>query len=166
MKIIGQFNQGFILCSFLNHRIIIDQHAADEIKNYEKLKKELNLKKQYLIQPIEIKLDELDLLIINDNLELFDKNGYVVKNNKLITLPVYKGIDFLYKDFVDFVEDVKNGLELSNKLNEIIKSKACRMSIMIGQKLSHKEMSSVVYDLSLLDKPWWCPHGRPVCRVL
>ncbi|KCZ79218.1 hypothetical protein H312_03392 [Anncaliia algerae PRA339] len=165
-KIIGQFNSGFILCSFLNNKIVIDQHAASEIKNYEKLKNEFSLNKNLLLKPILINLNEIDLMFIADNLEVFNKNGFTVENSYLMTLPTYKGIEFTYKDFLDFVDDLKMGNEFCTKYNEILKYKACRMSVMIGEKLKYNQMIDIVNELSYLDKPWWCPHGRPVCRVI
>lgn len=44
--------------------------------------------------------------------------------------------------------------------------RACRSSIMIGEPLNKKTMTRVVHNLSELDKPWNCPHGRPTMRHL
>ena len=40
-------------------------------------------------------------------------------------------------------------------------SRACRMSIMIGDDLNESQMKKVVKNLTGLDQPWNCPHGRP-----
>jgi DNA mismatch repair protein PMS2 len=60
MKVIGQFNHGFILASLSKGQTlelyIIDQHAADEKYNFEKLFSTFNPKIQRLISPMNLAL--------------------------------------------------------------------------------------------------------------
>lgn len=49
MKVIGQFNQGFIISKFNDHLFILDQHASDEKYNFELLKKKTIINSQNLI---------------------------------------------------------------------------------------------------------------------
>jgi len=44
--------------------------------------------------------------------------------------------------------------------------RACRSSIMIGKALDAKTMRRVLDNLSELQAPWNCPHGRPTMRHL
>jgi len=44
--------------------------------------------------------------------------------------------------------------------------RACRSSIMVGTALDYKSMKKVVENLSELESPWNCPHGRPTLRFL
>ena len=37
---------------------------------------------------------------------------------------------------------------------------------MIGTFLSKSKMREIISNLSTLDKPWNCPHGRPTMRHL
>jgi DNA mismatch repair protein PMS2 len=55
MKIIGQFNKGFILCSLDDLLLIIDQHASDEKIMYEFYKKS-KVSTQLLITPKKLVL--------------------------------------------------------------------------------------------------------------
>ena len=55
------------------------------------------------------------------------------------------------------------------KLAKLLASRACRMSVMVGDTLSYTKMVSVgngeetqgqiVRSLAELDRPWSCPHG-------
>ena len=56
MHIIGQFNLGFILARLGNNLFIIDQHAADEKYNFERLQQITRLNKQPLMQPLALDL--------------------------------------------------------------------------------------------------------------
>ena len=52
------------------------------------------------------------------------------------------------------------------KIYAMLASRACRQSIMIGKDLDHKTMRKVVTNLTTLESPWNCPHGRPTLRFL
>ena len=56
MHIIGQFNLGFILARLGNNLFIVDQHAADEKYNFERLQQITRLNKQPLMQPLALDL--------------------------------------------------------------------------------------------------------------
>lgn len=45
------------------------------------------------------------------------------------------------------------------KVKVMLRSRACRKSIMIGDTLDKKKMSEIISNLSTLDSPWNCPHG-------
>lgn len=49
MKIVGQFNLGFIIVKLENDLFIVDQHATDEKYNFETLQQTTSLKSQKLI---------------------------------------------------------------------------------------------------------------------
>lgn len=53
-----------------------------------------------------------------------------------------------------------------SKIRAMHAMRACRSSIMVGKPLIKKAMLRVVRNLSELDKPWNCPHGRPTMRHL
>lgn len=50
MKVIGQFNNAFILTSFDNNLFMIDQHASDEKYNFEQLQRKAKIKTQKLYE--------------------------------------------------------------------------------------------------------------------
>lgn len=170
IKIIGQFNQGFILGALeRNDRtmlLVVDQHAADEIYNFEMLKKTFKLKKQKLLQPIDLELSGIQQLIVDDNLSVFTENGFDVVGTKLHSLPVYNGVQFTSKDFYSLLDNISNGSFISDRFRDIMASKACRSSIMIGTCLGIKEMQNILDNLSSLISPWNCPHGRPTFKIL
>ncbi|ELA42343.1 uncharacterized protein VICG_00441 [Vittaforma corneae ATCC 50505] len=170
MHIIGQFNQGFILCilkkgnsTFL---IAVDQHAADEIYNFERLKCTFKLKKQRLLTPIQLEFSPIQRLLIEEHKQTLEDNGFVISENLLLSFPVYQGVFFSVEDFYSILDSISKGILVPEKFKNIMASKACRSSIMIGTSLSMKEMRRILDNLSVLDLPWNCPHGRPTFKVL
>lgn len=52
------------------------------------------------------------------------------------------------------------------KLMATFASRACRSAVMIGTGLQAHEMKKIVTQLSDIEQPWNCPHGRPTMRHL
>lgn len=160
MKIIGQFNLGFIITKYNGNLFIVDQHASDEKYNYEQLLNNYKIKSQRLITPISVDLNLIEKYKLDN--EVMEMNGFKLNDkNQLVNLPIYKNNLFTTEDFIEFLNFGK-----ISKKEKILASKACRKSIMIGQHLTMPTMKRVVRNLSNLDKPWNCPHGRPTVRFL
>ncbi|CAH2353110.1 DNA mismatch repair protein Pms1p [[Candida] railenensis] len=187
MKVIGQFNLGFILVTRpptssqpFPDLFIIDQHASDEKFNFEKLQSTTVFQSQPLVIPQTIELTSMDELLVSDNIEIFKKNGFNIRFNeddspgeriKLISLPLSKQTIFDLSDFHEIIHLVKESDNVKStvrcsKIRTMFASRACRSSIMIGQFLKKNTMEMVVRNLAGLDKPWNCPHGRPTMRHL
>lgn len=68
MSIVGQFNSGFIVCKLIQNSscilAIVDQHAADERFNLERLARERTVIAQKLISPIFLQLVPEDKIIL------------------------------------------------------------------------------------------------------
>lgn len=170
MEVIGQFNKGFILCTLKKGKnkllIAIDQHAAHEIYNFELLKRTFVLKKQRLLKPIDLNFNPIQEMMAMENLSILENNGFEVEQGRLLTIPVYSNTFFTVEDFFSLLENITEGNNYSNKYKNLMASKACRKSIMIGDTLGYKEMKTLVNNLSSLDMPWNCPHGRPTYKIL
>lgn len=83
MKILGQFNCGFILTSIRqgddkNLVFIIDQHASDERYRLEKLQRELTFNVQTMFIPRRLYLGLEDQLYVSSNLERVKSQGFLV----------------------------------------------------------------------------------------
>lgn len=185
MDIVGQFNLGFILVTKTSPEtgkkdlFIVDQHASDEIYNFERLQKTTKIQNQPLVIPMQLKLTAMEELTVLNNKNIFEDNGFVIEINeeeppgskcKLISIPISKSTTFDIKDIQELIylidthpgqKDIK-----CSKLRSMFAMRACRSSIMIGKPLTKKIMTTVVRHLSSLDKPWNCPHGRPTMRHL
>lgn len=184
MKIIGQFNLGFILALRIkdgkNDLFILDQHASDEKYNFELLQRDTVMEHQRLVIPQLLELNVIDELLVMDHQDIFIKNGFQLKIDmdaipgeriQLISLPTSKRVTFDTADFYELVHLIKEQqtqLESvrCSKVRSMFAMRACRKSIMVGKHLSMKQMGKVVSNLGDLDKPWNCPHGRPTMRHL
>ncbi|KAK2067783.1 hypothetical protein P8C59_001492 [Phyllachora maydis] len=111
MKIVGQFNLGFIIAvrgtepgsrpdsgsSTAQARdddddddelFIIDQHASDEKFNFERLQASTVVQSQRLVQPKTLELTAVEEEIIGENLAALEANGFVVQLDESGDRPV------------------------------------------------------------------------------
>ncbi|KAG1691004.1 hypothetical protein DVH05_027287 [Phytophthora capsici] len=180
MEVLGQFNLGFIIGKLDNDLFIIDQHASDEKFNYETLQQTTIMHQQPLVRPLMLELTAGEEMVILDHLDVFAKNGFTflvdkdapaTKKLKLLSLPFTKHTQFGTEDIRELASLLMDApLNPSTirlpKVMTMFASRACRSSIMIGTALHKEEMQKIVRNLSGLDQPWNCPHGRPTLRHL
>jgi DNA mismatch repair protein PMS2 len=76
MRVVGQFNLGFIIARLGKDVFIVDQHATDEKFNYERLAASTVLQTQRLIAPLRLELTAQEEDIVIDNMPLFEMNGF------------------------------------------------------------------------------------------
>ena len=192
LKIIGQFNLGFIIAKLGDDLFIIDQHASDEKFTFENLQQNTKFKKQMLIKPIELNLSPREDEIVRENMDTFSNSGFEFQESadgrlQVTSVPHCKGITFGATDILEMIDMIERGerslwhLEAStsgkahqqgihavypSRFKSLLASKACRTSIMIGKPLTSKKMEEIVCNLATLVSPWNCPHGRPTMRHL
>lgn len=76
MRIVGQFNLGFILAVLGDDLFIVDQHASDEIYNFERLQRTSTLTRQPLIHPVPLDLTASEEQTVLQNMPVFLQNGF------------------------------------------------------------------------------------------
>jgi DNA mismatch repair protein PMS2 len=189
MRIVGQFNLGFIITECKGELFIIDQHASDEKSSYERLRRETQMATQRLAVPKELSLSSSQRLVLADSLQVLRKNGFEVSEDEeggrdgltqqryhLTSVPQSKNVSFDVSDLVEILDRIaeqspsttsdESQLIRCRKAERMFASRACRSSIMIGTALTRERMQSVVFHMGELQKPWNCPHGRPTMRHL
>uniref|UniRef100_A0A3B3D559 Mismatch repair endonuclease PMS2 n=1 Tax=Oryzias melastigma TaxID=30732 RepID=A0A3B3D559_ORYME len=178
MKIIGQFNLGFIITKLNSDIFIIDQHATDEKYNFEMLQQHTLLQGQKLIVPQKLHLTAISENVLMENIEVFRKNGFeflidedaqVMERVKLVSLPTSKNWTFGPADIEELIfmlSDSPGVMCRPSRVRQMFASRACRKSVMIGTALSVSEMRKLVVHMGEIEHPWNCPHGRPTMRHL
>lgn len=178
MDVIGQFNLGFIIANYSNDLFIIDQHASDEKYNFESLQKSTKLKGQPLIVPQKLELTASDIIVLEDNIDIFVQNGFKFKIQEdisgqksvlLLNVPSSQNWVFDSSDVSELLfvlRDSPHTLYRPTRIRQMFASRACRKSIMIGTSLTNDAMKHVLDHMSEMDQPWNCPHGRPTMRHL
>lgn len=180
MRIIGQFNKGFIITEIGSTLFVVDQHASDERRNFDELLESMQLDCQPLIKPIPLSLTGYDEYLINENIDVFTRNGFkfsyqkecaLGKRYSIVAVPTSGDRVFGIAEFDEILDVVKESPTAARsmrptKVKEMLAMKACRKSIMIGDDLSRQDMAKVIQRMAETSNPWTCAHGRPTVRCL
>lgn len=166
-KIIGQYDDTYILMAYNNALWLIDQHAAEERVIYNKLKMQYannNASSQLLAFPLTLDLSTKDVEIITENIHTFNQLGFsidllghdaiVIRNAPAICLGQEKEL------VLEIIELLKDGKDVDIYDKALI-TMACKKAIKAGQGLNFYEMETIIKDLLKTEDYKNCPHGRP-----
>lgn len=128
MRVIGQFNLGFIIAALRTRAkeegqgdtvetgglqlFIIDQHASDEKFRFEGLNRESRIDRQPLVTPHHLQLTPAQEQLAESHLEVFRLNGFELRRQEarppgrrlqLATLPTCQGLVFGERDIHDLL---------------------------------------------------------------
>ena len=166
-RLLGQINNSFILGEYKTQIAIIDQHAAHERINYEKILSNVNQEvlSQELLNPVILNLSAEEDIWVQENIDLFISVGFEIESfgitNQLIIrkLPLQFTKGNLERKLHNYISELKNNSKTSE--DERLKTLACHASIEFGDSLTQSEIFNLIEELSLSQEPWTCPHGRP-----
>lgn len=150
---------------------LVDQHAAHERLNYDKLKQRLETMtniSQSLVLPVIINVNNQEDNFLQENQQVFERIGFKIEEYGKCCYRVFE-IPFVLagKDINEYFQDVfKNLNTFVNKPLDFIKDdlcqKACKSSVKAGNKLSNEEIKILIDSLATNKSTLLCPHGRPI----
>ena len=172
-KPIGQIFNSFIILQGVDNVIFIDQHTAHERILYERFLNKMRdsrIEVQTMLLPVNIELSSKESLVLQSNLDNFKKLGFDIESfgeNSFVirSIPsILSGDDCkqAVKDILDKLVSEQKGTSFDEVINKMILVMACRGAVKAGQILSIEEMSSMIKELMNTNRPFTCPHGRPI----
>jgi DNA mismatch repair protein MutL len=178
LKVLGQLGDLYIICASPGGMILVDQHAAHERINYERLKKayagEGPVPAQDLLVPevLELSPHESDVLSrhgaelgrLGLRVEGFGENTFIVRS--IPALLKNTDLKRLVRDIASEIKESGAEKSLTDKIDTVISTMACHSSIRANYELNPDKMRALLQELDLARFPHSCPHGRPVAREL
>ena len=169
---IGQIHATFIVAQNEDGMYLIDQHAAAERINYEKVKEEFAKKEFYqvpMLIPITMEFPTSDYIIIKDNLEYLEELGFNIIEFGVNTININahpSWIDNEYaeetiRSIMDLIIQEKNKFDRLKFEERLIQTTACKMSVKANTPLSIESMEDLLKRLEQCKNPYNCAHGRP-----
>lgn len=170
-KILGQLFKTYWLIEYEDQLFIMDQHAAHEKVNYERLMKNFKEKEIYSqrLEPpmvVTVSMTEAEALTrykdafagLGFTIESFGGNEYCIRE---VPANLYGiGERDLFMELLDAVSQ-ENGTLDTEVIASKIATMACKMSIKGNQRVSVMEVEHLLDELMKLENPYQCPHGRP-----
>lgn len=168
-RIIGEVFQTYWLIEYGNSLYIMDQHAAHEKINFERMmkrKKEKEVFSQNII-PLSIHLSTGEREVLEEYKKEFLEMGYLweEESNGIsltaipVDFPTVRQEEVLLEILDGLMEDsaILEGESIYNK----IASMSCKAAVKGNQKISVAECDTILQELLQLENPFACPHGRP-----
>ena len=149
---------------------LIDQHAAAERINYEKVMKQMKEKPIPidLLVPIKIELRKDEFILAKERLKILEEYGFIIEEfggNTIIVrtfpnwIPEEKSEDIIRK-IIDLVIE-KGNFDFDQFIWRMAATTACRMSVMANTYISKEEEEWILENIRYCENPFTCPHGRP-----
>lgn len=170
-RIIGQVFETYWLVEYGDKLYIIDQHAAHEKVNFERMMKRLREKKpasQYLNPPILLTLTADEARVLEEHMSYFEQLGYVISSlgdrdysiSAIPTdLPELSKKELLLEILDELTDEA--GMTTPDTIYDKIASMSCKAAVKGNNKLNLMEADALIGELLTLENPYACPHGRP-----
>ena len=177
-RIIGQVFETYWLIQYEGKMLVIDQHAAHEKVNYERLMKRLQNSdpsrsgSQMLAPPSVITLTGREEGALHTHEQVFAAMGYEIEPLggssyaiRAIPMELYGNdpTELLRETLEEIVEEKMTGTPQA--VLSKIASMSCKAAVKGNSLLSEKEAEVLIDELLKLENPYHCPHGRPTMIV-
>ncbi|MCR5128519.1 MAG: hypothetical protein K6B69_10515, partial [Lachnospiraceae bacterium] len=170
-RLIGSIFNTYWMFSYQDKLYFVDQHAAHEKVNYEKLVRQYKAHQVYTQQlnpPIIVSLSPSETETLEAYQEHLAELGFTIESfggteYAISTIP----LDLYRKEPKTLFMEILNELSLKgvrqtpNIIDRVLATMACKASVKGGDVISMQEMDAVLDELLSLENPYHCPHGRP-----
>ena len=169
---VGLVHGTYIVAQNEKGMYLMDQHAAKERINYEKVKEKLfhpTKESISLLFPITIEYPNNEFMILKENFDLlrtmnFEIDEFGVSSVIIKAHPVWIPTDYEEENIKKILEAViskEKKFSLPELYDHVAATAACKMSIKANTNITLEEMEELINDLRACENPFNCPHGRP-----
>ncbi|USS91248.1 DNA mismatch repair endonuclease MutL [Fructilactobacillus carniphilus] len=172
LRFVGQVHGTYLVAESELGLYIVDQHAAQERINYERLRTDVGsvaADQQHLLVPIVLDYPASDALVIKQHLddfaaiglelEPFGANSFIVRQHPAWFQTGEE--EQTIRELIDWgLAHQKLSVAAYREQAAIMMS--CKQAIKANHHLDHKQAQALLDQLHECENPFNCPHGRPV----
>jgi DNA mismatch repair protein MutL len=175
MRVLGQLHETYIVAETDEGLVLVDQHAADERVNYERLQAELDgdVTTQSLADAVELELTAREAALFEEYRDALARLGFHAgrtgeRTVEVRTVPaVFASVlePKLLRDVLTaFVGDSDEGgrRTVDAVADDLLSDLACHPSVTGNTSLTEGSVVDLLEALDDCENPYACPHGRPV----
>lgn len=167
---LGEVADCFIIAKKGQDLYIVDQHAAHERIRYDTFCKRVEkMPSQQLLTAEFVEVDAEDMTLLLERRDVFEDLGYTYSEAGPTTLRVEEvPCDLQTSDIADSLQDIcralheNNGLDKATLRHRSLAYLSCHGAVKAGDTLNIRQMKQLLEDLFHTEKPYVCPHGRPI----
>ncbi len=174
MRILGQFDETYFVAEAPAGLLLIDQHAADERINYERLRDRIDEQTpvQELAAPASLELTVREAELFDSFDDALSSLGFRAErlDDQTVQVTAVPAVfdatldpDLLRDVLAAFTDGVAAGERtLESAADELLADLACYPSITGNTSLTEGTAAELLDTLDDCENPYACPHGRPV----
>jgi len=167
--IIGQYKKTYILIEREEGLEIVDQHIAEERYIYEQLKKSKNIDCQLLFISDILEISPSDKELLQTNKDKLEKFGYEIEfmsDTEIIFRKVPQLISKVAPKEIlaDILEHISG--DIDNIEEQILITTSCKAAVKANTYLNQFQMQEIIRNWRTCEKPYTCPHGRPISHII
>ncbi|SFR35878.1 DNA mismatch repair endonuclease MutL [Halogeometricum limi] len=175
MRVLGQLHDTYIVAETDAGLVLVDQHAADERVNYERLQRELagDVTTQALADAVELELTAREAALFEEYRDALAQTGFHAGRTGERTVEV-RSVPAVFAEALrpELLRDVltafvgegeTGGRETVDAVaDELLADLACYPSVTGNTSLTEGSVVDLLSALDDCENPYACPHGRPV----
>ncbi|TKX69437.1 DNA mismatch repair endonuclease MutL [Halorubrum sp. SP9] len=174
LRVLGQLHGTYVVAEAPDGLVLIDQHAADERVNYERLTATFadGADAQALAEPVRIELTAREAALFEEFVDDLAAIGFRAERagEREVAVTAVPAVfdaaldpDLLRDVLSALVDDAAAGDEpVANVVDELLADLACYPSVTGNTSLTEGRVVDLLDRLDDCENPYACPHGRPV----
>ncbi len=175
LRLVGQVGLNYIIAEAPDGMYLVDQHAAHERINYERLMRlrgQGPMEQQALLIPQTVELPAAAQNALLENADELAEWGFAIEDFgtcvRVNAVPVGTSESAVAQALADVAEHLlgRGGSTPKDRREAMLTTLSCHSSIRSGQALSLVEMRELLVQLEQCDMPRTCPHGRPTMILM
>ena len=165
---LGQFRGLYLLCEFEGDLLVVDQHAAHERINYERLRDavagdpptvQIDPPERVSLTPAQYAAAESHRAELTDLGYEVEPFGGTAVRVRSVPAPLSRPVD--PETVGDAIDSLRWGETPDAGRDDLLTDLACHPSLKAGDDLTDAEAETLVDRLGTCENPYACPHGRP-----
>jgi DNA mismatch repair protein MutL len=171
--VIGRFRDLYLLCAADDDLLVIDQHAAHERINYERLRAAVEsegVESAPLDPPATLSLSPGEVAAVETHADELARLGFDCEpfgggtvRVRAVPAPLGRVADAAALE--DALAALREGRD-ADRRDELLADLACHPSLKAGDDLSDEDAAALVERLGACEQPFACPHGRPTVLAI
>ncbi|WP_458186094.1 DNA mismatch repair endonuclease MutL [Haladaptatus sp. NG-WS-4] len=176
MRVLGQLHETYVVAETPDGLVLVDQHAADERVNYERLREQFagDTTTQVLASPVELELTAAEATLFDEYRESLARLGFHAARTgdrtvEVTTVPAVLSetlapalLRDVLSEFVSTDPDERDSNSAAAVADALISDLACYPSVTGNTSLREGDVVKLLSELDDCENPYACPHGRPV----
>jgi len=173
LRVLGQLQDTYVVAETDDGLVLIDQHAADERVNYERLQREFadGMASQALAAPVDLELTAREAELFASHADALAEIGFEAEREGDRTVAV-TAVPAVFDATLDpellrdalsaFVAEGDGEAAVDDAVDDLLGDLACYPSVTGNTSLTEGSVSELLSALDDCENPYACPHGRPV----